>query len=84
MRGEWYQDDCVGGYYDDDGNFVVCEEYGSDADFGRYDVEVMNGDGYYDSSGRYVAYARKYNFCRCLIGQKLMQICNGGRKNEIL
>ena len=55
--GEWYQDDFVAGYYDDNGHLVVCEEFGSDADFDRYAVQVMNGDGYYDSDGHYVSYS---------------------------
>lgn len=47
----------LGGYYDDDGNFVVCEEYGlTDADLDRYAVEVQNGDGYYNSYGRFVRF----------------------------
>lgn len=44
----------VGGYFDDNGDFVVCEEYGSDADLDRYAVEVQNGEGYYDSTGKFV------------------------------
>ena len=51
--GEWYQDDHVGGYFNNAGQFVVCEEYGTDADFDRHSVQVQNGDGYYDSAGRY-------------------------------
>lgn len=55
--GEWYQDDYIGGYFNRDGNLVVCEEYGlTDADTDRYAVEVQNGDGYYDSNGRYRSY----------------------------
>lgn len=47
----------LGGYYDDNGHFVVCEEYGlSDADLDRYSVQVQNGDGYYNSQGRYISY----------------------------
>lgn len=55
--GEWYQDDHIGGYFDRDGNLVVCEEYGlTDTDTDRYAVEVQNGDGYYDSNGCYRSY----------------------------
>ena len=54
--GEWYQDKHIGGYFDDDGKLVVCEEYGTDADFDRYSVQVQNGDGYYDSTGKYRSY----------------------------
>lgn len=47
----------LGGYYDDKGNFVVCEEYGlSDADSDKYATEVMNGYGYYNSAGRFVRF----------------------------
>lgn len=53
---EFIVDGNVGGYYDDDGRFIVCEEYGTDADFDNHAVEVMNGDGYYDSNGRFVRY----------------------------
>lgn len=33
---------------------------GTDADFDRYAVEVLNGEGYYDASGTYRSY-RKYD-----------------------
>ena len=38
---------------------IVCEEeeYGSDAAFGKYDVEVMNGEGYYDEDGMFRRYS---------------------------
>lgn len=42
------------GYFDKDGSCLA--EYGTDADFDRYAVEVQNGDGYYDSTGRFVRY----------------------------
>lgn len=46
-----------GGYVDKDGNFIVCEEYGlTDEEAGRYSVEVMNGDGYYNSVGKFVRF----------------------------
>lgn len=54
--GEWYQDDQIGGYFDEDGHLIVCEEYGTDADFDRYFVEVQNGLGFYDSDGKFVRY----------------------------
>lgn len=54
---EWYQDEYVGGYFDEDGILVVCEEYGlTDADTGRYFVQVQNGEGYYDNNGHYHRY----------------------------
>lgn len=47
----------LGGFYADDGHFVVCEEFGlTDADLDRYAVQVQNGEGYYNSDGKYVSY----------------------------
>lgn len=55
--GEWYQDEFIGGYYDKNGELVVCEEYGlTDADTDQYAVQVQNGEGYYNSSGKYVSF----------------------------
>lgn len=46
----------LGGYYDN-GKFIVCEEYGlTDSDIDRFAVEVQNGEGYYNSEGKYVSY----------------------------
>lgn len=43
--GEWYQDQHIGGYFNEKGELVVCEEYGlTDADTDKYAVEVQNGD----------------------------------------
>ena len=56
--GEWYHDDGIGGYFDENGKLVVCEEYGTDADFDRYAVEVQNGDGYYNEDGWYVSFSK--------------------------
>lgn len=57
--GEWYQNDYIGGYFNNDGNLVVCEEYGlTNADIDKYAVEVQNGDGYYDDDGYYHSYGR--------------------------
>lgn len=56
--GEWYQDKYIGGYFDNSGHLVVCEEYGlTDADTDKYSVEVQNGDGYYDSNGNFNYYS---------------------------
>ena len=55
---KWYQDESVGGYIDENGNLLVCEEYGTDADFDKHAVEVMNGDGYYNDNGKYVSYTK--------------------------
>lgn len=40
--------------YDCDENEL---EYCSDRDSGRYDIDVMNGEGYYNSDGMYVKYS---------------------------
>ena len=53
---EMNHDENVSGYYDDNGRFIVCEEYGTDEELGRYSVEVQNGDGYYDSTGKFKRY----------------------------
>ena len=53
---EYCDDEKVSGYYDDNGHFGVCEEYGTDEELGRYSVEVQNGDGYYDSTGKFIGY----------------------------
>ena len=57
--GEWYSDDHIGGYFDQNGDLVVCEEYGlTDADTDKYAVEVMNGDGHYDENGKFIRYSQ--------------------------
>lgn len=44
--GKWYQDKHIGGYFNENGDLVVCEEYGlTDADTDAYFVEVQNGCG---------------------------------------
>ena len=58
--GSWYQDEFIGGIVQEDGSISVCEEYGlSDADTGNYSVEVQNGDGYYDSLGKFRRYSHE-------------------------
>lgn len=43
-----------GGYYDINGEFVICEEYGlTDEETDKYAIDIMNGNGYYDSNGKY-------------------------------
>ncbi len=54
--GEWCEDDCIVGFYDENGRLVVVGEHGSDEDFGRYSEAIMNGDGYYDSNGKFIRY----------------------------
>ena len=53
---EYYDDGQISGYFDENGHLVVCEEYGTDEELGRYSVEVQNGDGYYDSTGKFRRY----------------------------
>lgn len=58
--GEWYQDENIGGYFNQDGELVVCEEYGlTDADIDKYSVEVQNGYGYYSEYGKYVSFGKE-------------------------
>lgn len=39
--GEWYQDKYVGGYFNNQGSLVVCEEYGlSDEDVDRHSWKI--------------------------------------------
>ena len=58
--GKWYQDKYVGGYFAEDGNLIVCEEYGlTDADTDKYAIQVQNGDGYYDSEEHYRSYGKE-------------------------
>lgn len=55
--GEWYCNGSIGGYFDKNGKLVVCEEYGlTDADTDKYSVEVQNGNGYYDTNGKFVRF----------------------------
>ena len=57
--GEWYQNEHVGGYFNQDGDLVVCEEYGlTDEDIDKYSVEIQNGEGYYSKSGKYVRFEK--------------------------
>ena len=57
--GEWYQNEHVGGYFNQDGDLVICEEYGlTDEDIDKYSVEIQNGEGYYSKSGKYVRFEK--------------------------
>ena len=56
VPGEWYQDDYIGGYYDSNGRLNVCFENGTDEDFDTHFEDVQNGNGYYDSCGKYRNY----------------------------
>jgi len=56
-EGKWEVRGNYGGYIDEKGNFIVCEEYGlTDAETDKYAVEVQNGDGYYNSEGWFIRY----------------------------
>ena len=54
--GEWYEDESICGYYDENGRLIVVGEFGTDEEFDRYATEVANGDGYYDENGKFVRY----------------------------
>lgn len=55
--GEWYEDDYIGGFIREDGTINVCIEKNlTHEDIDAYAVEVQNGEGYYDSSGKYRSY----------------------------
>ena len=57
MSKEFIKQGNIGGYYDENNHFVVCEEYGlTDADTDKYAVEVQNGDGHYSSEGHFIRY----------------------------
>lgn len=58
--GEWYEDDCIGGFIREDGTIDVrVEKNLTDADTDAYFVQVQNGEGYYDSEGWYRSYAKE-------------------------
>ena len=58
--GEWYHDKCVGGYFNKNGDLVVCEEYNlTDELTDNHSVDVQNGDGYYNSFGKYVSFKKE-------------------------
>ena len=57
--GEWYQDKCIGGYFNENGDLVVCVEFGTDADFDTHSVDVQNGAGFYDEFGNYVSFEKE-------------------------
>lgn len=57
--GEYYDDGVIGGYFGSDGHLIVCYEYGTDEYFDSHSVDVQNGNGYYNDSGKYVSYERE-------------------------
>lgn len=60
IPGEWYQDNFIGGYFNQNGDLVVCEEYGfTDSDTDKYSVEVQNGNGFYNDFGKYVSFEKE-------------------------
>lgn len=59
-HGEWYQDNHIGGYFNQFGELVVCEEYDlADLDTDKYAVDVQNCDGYYNEYGKYVSFEKE-------------------------
>ena len=56
--GEWYQNESYGGYFNDEGYLEVVVEFGTDADFDTHSVNVQNGYGYYDESGKYRSFGK--------------------------
>lgn len=58
--GEWFINKYIGGYFDKNGDLVVCEEYNlTDADTDKYAVEVQNNDGFYNEFGKYVQFEKE-------------------------
>lgn len=55
---EWYQNDSYCGYFNDEGYLDVVVEFGTDADFDTHSVNVQNGYGYYDESGKYMSFGK--------------------------
>lgn len=51
--GELYDDGNVAGYFNEYGDLVVVQESGTDEELGNNAVDVINGDGYYDSKGKF-------------------------------
>lgn len=49
--GDYYNDGQIEGYFDESGKLIVESESGSDWQLGKYGIEVMNGNGYYDEDG---------------------------------
>ena len=79
--GEWYQDNHIGGYFNQFGELVVCEEYDlADLDTDKYAVDVQNCDGYYNKYGMYVL--KKSNIID-LIMSSYCQIKKRGEKNRV-
>lgn len=57
--GENYDNGVIGGYFGSVGHLIVCYEYGTDADFDSHSIDVQNGNGYYNDSGKYVSYGKE-------------------------
>lgn len=58
--GDWYEDDCIGGFIREDGTINVCVEKNlTHADTDEYAVQVQNREGYYDSTGTYRSYNKE-------------------------
>lgn len=43
-------------------NGSLVEEAGTDADFDTHSIDVQNGEGYYDCTGKYISYSKGDDF----------------------
>lgn len=58
--GELYDDGNVAGYFNEYGDLVVVQESGTDEELGNHAIDVINGEGYYDSKGKFHYYGEKH------------------------
>lgn len=57
--GDWYENEFIGGFIREDGTIDVCLEKNlTDADTDKYAIQVQNGEGYYNSQGKYISYRK--------------------------
>lgn len=55
--GDWYEDCNIAGFVRNDGSInVVIEKNLSDQDTGAFFDRVLDGDGYYDTNGKFHSY----------------------------
>lgn len=50
---ELYNDEYVAGYFNEYGELVIVQEYGTDEELGNHALDVIDGNGYYDSKGKF-------------------------------
>lgn len=55
---KWVVDGNCAGWLYPDGHFVCECESGTDEQLDKYSIEVQNGEGYYDDSGRFHWFSR--------------------------